>query len=58
MTIHKSQGKTFDRVIIDMSQGIFAAGQAYTALSRCTSLKGIVLKVPVKKNNISEPTGE
>ena len=52
VTIHKSQGKTFDRVIIDMSQGIFAAGQAYTALSRCTSLKGIVLKVPVKKQHI------
>ena len=52
VTIHKSQGKTFDRVIIDMSYGIFAAGQAYTALSRCTSLKGIVLKVPVKTQHI------
>ena len=52
VTIHKSQGKTFDRVIIDMRQGIFAAGQAYTALSRCTSLNGITLTVPVKKQHI------
>lgn len=42
ITIHKSQGLTFDRVIIDAGQA-FAAGQVYVALSRCTSLEGIVL---------------
>ena len=52
VTIHKSQGKTFDRVVIDTSRGIFAAGQAYVALSRCTSLEGMVLKSPVKKHHI------
>lgn len=52
VTIHKSQGKTFDRVIIDLSHGIFATGQAYVAFSRCTSLNGIVLKAPVKKHHI------
>lgn len=52
VTIHKSQGKTFDRVIIDLSQGTFAAGQAYVAFSRCTSLHGIVLAAPLKKHHI------
>lgn len=42
ITIHKSQGLTFDRVVIDAGQA-FAAGQVYVALSRCTSLEGIVL---------------
>ncbi|MFH1405403.1 MAG: DEAD/DEAH box helicase [Patescibacteria group bacterium] len=44
ITIHKSQGKTFDKVIIDLGRGAFAHGQTYVALSRCTSLEGIVLK--------------
>ena len=52
ITIHKSQGKTFDRVIIDISRGMFASGQAYVALSRCTSFKGIVLRTPMKKHYI------
>ena len=44
ITIHKSQGLTFSRVVIDFTGGVFAGGQAYVALSRCTSLDGIQLK--------------
>lgn len=43
LTIHKSQGLTFPRVIIDLQGGAFAAGQAYVALSRCQSLEGLTL---------------
>ncbi len=43
MTIHKSQGKTFERAVIDMGSGAFAHGQTYVALSRCRSLQGIRL---------------
>jgi hypothetical protein len=52
ITIHKSQGKTFDRVIIDMSAGAFAHGQTYVALSRCRTLEGMSLKTPIKKSHI------
>ena len=52
VTIHKSQGKTFDRVVIDMGRGAFASGQVYVALSRCTTLDGIVLKTPIQKRHI------
>lgn len=52
VTIHKSQGKTFDKVIIDISRGAFACGQVYVALSRCTSFEGIALKNPIKKQHI------
>jgi len=52
VTIHKGQGKTFDRVIIDIGKGTFAHGQMYVALSRCTTLGGIVLKKPVLKKHI------
>ena len=48
ITIHKSQGKTFDNVIIDFDRGTFAHGQAYVALSRARSLEGIVLTTPFK----------
>lgn len=44
VTIHKSQGKSFDKVIIDIGRGAFAHGQVYVALSRCTSFEGLVLK--------------
>ena len=52
VTIHKSQGKTFDRVIIDIGRGTFTPGQTYVALSRCTTLDGIVLKKPILKKHI------
>ena len=52
ITIHKSQGKTFDNVIIDIGRGIFATGQMYVALSRCTSFEGIVLRTPIKRHYI------
>ena len=52
VTIHKSQGKTFDNVIIDIGSGAFAHGQTYVALSRCTSLEGIVLMKPLLKKHI------
>lgn len=52
ITIHKSQGKTFDHVIIDIGRGTFSHGQMYVALSRCTSLKGIVLKKRLQKHHI------
>jgi len=52
VTIHKSQGKTFDRVVIDIGRGTFASGQVYVALSRCTQLDGIVLKTPIQKKHI------
>ncbi len=51
ITIHKSQGKTFERLAIDLPQS-FAHGQTYVALSRATSLDGIVLKRPLSKRHI------
>jgi hypothetical protein len=52
ITIHKSQGKTFDRVVIDIGRGTFAHGQVYVALSRCTNFNGIVLKKEIRKPHI------
>ena len=52
ITIHKSQGQTFEKVIIDMSQGSFAPGQLYVALSRCISLEGIELLRPLRKSDV------
>lgn len=52
VTIHKGQGKTFDNVIIDIGYGTFTHGQVYVALSRCTTLQGIVLKKPIQKKHI------
>jgi ATP-dependent DNA helicase PIF1 len=52
VTIHKSQGKTFDRVVIDMGRGAFAHGQTYVALSRARTLEGIALKTPIKKTHV------
>ncbi len=52
VTIHKSQGKTFDKVIIDMDKGAFEHGQTYVALSRCRTLEGIVLMQKLKHSDI------
>ena len=51
ITIHKSQGLTFERAIID-AEASFAHGQTYVALSRCTTLEGIVLKTQIKNSSI------
>ncbi|GEM_PF-1098143 len=52
VTIHKAQGKTFDNVVVDFGEGTFAPGQAYVALSRCTSLEGLTLKTPLEKRHL------
>lgn len=52
ITVHKSQGLTFRRVNIDFTGGVFAGGQTYVALSRCTSLEGISLKEPIRRRDI------
>ena len=52
ITIHKSQGLTFQNVTIDFSGGTFAGGQAYVALSRCTSLDGITLCKPLTRSDV------
>jgi GTPase SAR1 family protein len=51
ITIHKSQGLTFDKVIID-AQAAFSSGQVYVALSRCRTLEGIVLSTPISNKSI------
>ena len=52
ITIHKSQGQTFDRVVIELGYGAFAHGQVYVALSRCKTLEGIYLNRPVIHSDI------
>jgi ATP-dependent DNA helicase PIF1 len=53
VTIHKSQGQTYDRCIVDLKHGAFAHGQAYVALSRCKSLDGLILLSPIMNSDIS-----
>jgi hypothetical protein len=52
VTIHKSQGKTFRKAVVDVGRGTFAHGQMYVALSRCTDLDGLVLRKPVRRSHI------
>ncbi len=52
VTIHKSQGKTFTRVVLDMGEGSFSHGQTYVALSRCKRLNGLILKKPIVYQHI------
>lgn len=52
ITVHKSQGLTFSRVVVDLTGGVFAGGQTYVALSRCTSLEGLVLKSRISPHDI------
>ena len=57
VTIHKSQGKTLDNVLIDLGHGAFAPGQVYVALSRCRSIEGIKLARPLRPSDIRcDPT--
>ncbi len=52
VTIHKSQGKTFDKVVVDIGRGAFAHGQVYVALSRCRSMEGLLLQRPIETRHI------
>ena len=49
--MHKSQGKTFERMVVDLDR-VFAAGQTYVALSRCTAFAGLVLTRPLTAGSI------
>ena len=52
LTVHRSQGLTFNNVVIDFAGGAFTGGQTYVALSRCTSLEGITLLKPLSDRDI------
>jgi ATP-dependent exoDNAse (exonuclease V) alpha subunit len=52
VTIHKSQGKTYDRAIVDLGQRSFAPGQTYVALSRISELDGLFLTRPLRPSDI------
>ena len=52
LTVHRSQGLTFNKVVIDFAGGAFTGGQTYVALSRCTSMEGITLLKPLSERDI------
>jgi ATP-dependent exoDNAse (exonuclease V) alpha subunit len=52
ITIHKSQGLTFDKMILEMGGGTFAHGQLYVALSRCRTFEGLILREPIRYKDI------
>lgn len=52
VTIHKSQGMTFPKIVVDIGKGTFSHGQTYVALSRCSTFEGLVLKKPIQKRHI------
>jgi ATP-dependent exoDNAse (exonuclease V) alpha subunit len=52
VTVHKSQGQTYDEVIIDMGSGAFSSGHTYVALSRVRSLEGLYLTRPIRMKDI------
>lgn len=57
VTIHKAQGLTLERVIIDLDRGTFETGQAYVALSRCKTMDGISLSRPLRNDDIKLAEG-
>lgn len=52
ITIHKSQGQTLERIVVDMAEGAFEHGQVYVALSRCPTLQGITLATEIWPNDV------
>jgi ATP-dependent exoDNAse (exonuclease V) alpha subunit len=52
ITIHKSQGQTYESIAVDLSDGAFAHGQTYVALSRCKSLEGLYLETPIRAEDV------
>lgn len=52
ISIHKSQGQTYEKVVIDFGDGCFTSGQAYVALSRCRTIEGIKLRRPMRVTDV------